>query len=154
PAFDATLFERITPEWRWNLAYAAVSEVNEAWRTDLLPVCEWVIAKLDSERLAMPEHLRLAVGELLIHRRSGKVSVALEGLESGAADALRACLLVRESRWNEAQLAFEAAFKRRQEEVNTRKRILPASIAWLYPISLLAPQTPKQLELARKFCLG
>ena len=36
PAFDAALFERITPEWRWALAFAVVSDMCHAWRADMM----------------------------------------------------------------------------------------------------------------------
>ncbi|MEO8751249.1 MAG: DEAD/DEAH box helicase [Casimicrobiaceae bacterium] len=155
PAFDPLLFERIVPEWRWALAFLAVSETCLAWRAEVMPVCAWALRKLDTEREGMPESLRLALAELLVHRGEGaRARHALEGIESGAADALRACLLVQAGRWSEAQLAFEASFKRRQAEVGARKRILPSSVSWMYPVVLLAQQAPRYLELARKFCLG
>ncbi|MBI2959395.1 MAG: DEAD/DEAH box helicase [Betaproteobacteria bacterium] len=62
--------------------------------------------------------------------------------------------MVQEGRWTEAQSAFEAAFKKRQVETRARKRLLPASVAWFYPLALLAQQTPKHLDLAKKFCSG
>lgn len=49
---------------------------------------------------------------------------------------------------------FEAAFKKRQTETGGRKRLLPASLAWYYPLALLAQQTPRHLELAKRFCAG
>src|SRR5207247_3806737 len=155
PAFDAALFERITPEWRWALAFAVVSDMCHAWRADMMPVCEWALAKLDSEWDSMPEHMRLALGELLVHRGDqARAEHTLETLKSGAAAALRACMLVQGGRWSEAQVAFDAAFKRQQVEVGARKRIFQVSVAWLYPVALIAQQTPRHLELARKFCLG
>ncbi|MEO9163498.1 MAG: DEAD/DEAH box helicase, partial [Casimicrobiaceae bacterium] len=154
-AFDATLFERIAEDVRWDLAFSAVTEMCVAWDSNLSPCCEWAIAKLDGERARVPEALRLALAELLVHRGDqAGARRALESLDGGAADALRACMLVQEGRFRDAQSAFEAALKRRQVEVAARKRILPVSIAWFYPLSLLAQQTPKHLELARKFCLG
>ena len=63
-------------------------------------------------------------------------------------------MLVQAGRWSEAQVAFDAACKRQQVEIGARKRVFPASVAWLYPIALLAQQTPRHLEVARKFCLG
>src|SRR5207244_10172941 len=96
PAFDAALFERITPEWRWTLAFAVVSDTCLAWRADMMPVCEWALAKLDKERDSMPEHMRLALAELLVHRgERSRAQHALEPLKSGAAEALRACMLVQ-----------------------------------------------------------
>ncbi|MEO5763785.1 MAG: DEAD/DEAH box helicase [Casimicrobiaceae bacterium] len=155
PAFDAALFERITPSWRWDLASIAVNETNGSWRADVLPLCEWAVSKVASGRAEVPHHLRLAAGEFLIHRRErGGAVEALEGLDVGAAGVLRAALQVQEGRWSDAQAAFESAMKLHQREVGARSRTLPATIAWLYPLALLAQQTPRHLALARKFCLG
>ncbi|MGI8894803.1 MAG: SWIM zinc finger family protein [Casimicrobiaceae bacterium] len=141
-AFDAELFERITPEWRWGLAYAAVVETSSGWGTDLLPVCEWALAQLAADSTRMPEHLRLALAEFLLHRgEPERARSLLEKVPGGAAAALRACVLVQEGHWSEAQLAFEAAIRVRQAEVGARKRVFPASIAWLYPLALLAQRT-------------
>ena len=154
-AFDGALFERITPEWRWNLAYLGVSAVCFGWRLDMLPVCRWALARLDTERDAMPEHLRQQLAELLVHRGEGaRLEWVLAGDDSGMADALRAAVLVQQGRWAEAQAAFEAALKKRHVETRARKRVLPDTVAWLYPLALLAQQGPRHLELAKKFCLG
>ena len=103
----------------------------------------------------MPENLRVQLAEVLLHRGEGaRVASVLAGDSSGASDALRAAVHVQEGRWAEAQAAFEAAFKKRQAETGARKRLLPETVAWLYPLALLAQQTPKHLELAKKFCVG
>ena len=155
PGFDPTLFDRITPRWRFAFAIGAVSELCLRWRTDVLPVVEWALSKLETDRRSLPEELCVALAELLLHRGDhARMSEALDGMKSGAADVLRACLLVQAGRWSDAQFAFDPALKRVQAEVGARKRVLPPSIAWLYPITLLAQQTPKHLELARKYCLG
>ncbi len=154
-AFDAALFERIAPAWRWGLAQYAVAEVCFGWRLDLLPIHNWALHKLDTERSAMPEHLRLHLAEALLHRGEGaRIASLLAADQSGKADALRAALQVQEGRWAEAQAAFEAALKKRHSETGARKRLLPESLAWLYPLALLAQQTPKHLERAKKFCQG
>ena len=151
--FDGALFERITPEWRWGLAGYAAGEVCRAWRLALLPVYRWAMEKLDANPAALPEPVRLKLAESLLHRGEGaRVAAILAADRSGAADALRAAVQVQEGRWAEAQMAFEAALKKLQAETGTRKRLLPASVAWLYPLALLAQQTPKHLELAKKFC--
>ena len=153
--FDGASFDRIEPTWRWGLLYEAITGMCASWRPDLVPACEWALGKLATERRVMPDSLRLAVAELLLLRgEAERVGAAIEGIDSGAADALRAGLLVQAGRWGEGQAAFEAALKRRGDEVRARKRILPASLVWLYPLCLLAQRTPKHLELARKFCLG
>ena len=156
-AFDPAVFERLPPALRWDLAYAAAFGVCAQWRVDGLPVCDWALAKTESEsgRAAMPVHLRLQLAELLLHRGEvARVEALLAGEHSGAADALRAAVLVHAGRWAEAQTAFEGAIKRRQGEVAARKRVLPETVAWMYPLCLLAQHTSKHLELARKFCLG
>lgn len=154
-AFDGALFERITPAWRWDIAYYAVSALCGAWQPELAPVLLWALARLDAEPAAIPEHLRLQLAEALLHRGEGPRAAALLASErGGGADALRAVALAQAGRWAEAQAAFEAAFKKRQGETGARKRLLPGSVTWLYPLSLLAQQTPGHLELARKFCIG
>jgi hypothetical protein len=52
------------------------------------------------------------------------------------------------------QAAFEAALKLCKSEIGGSKNLLPGSLAWFYPLSLLAQATPKHLELARKFCVA
>ena len=154
-AFDGAIVERVVPELRWDLLFEAATTSCLAWRADLVPVCDWAIERFEAEGEAMPAHLRLALAELLLHRgQADHSSRMLTGLDSGAADALRAALLAQTGRWPDAQAAFEAALKRRGDEVGARKRILPTSLAWLYPVCLLAQQTPKHLETARKFCVG
>ena len=158
-AFDAALFERISPEWRWGLARHAVAEVCVSWRLDLLPAFNWAMSKLDTEAATMPWQLRVQLAEALLHRGEGARVAAVLGTgnsrdNSGGADAVRAGVLVQQGRWAEAQTAFEAALKKRQLETGTRKRLLPASLAWLYPLALLAQHTPKHMELAKKFCLS
>jgi superfamily II DNA or RNA helicase len=154
-AFDGVSFQRVNSEWRWDLLFEAASALSLSWRADLVPASDWALARFEVEGGSMPHHLRLALAELLLHRgESERAARVLDGLDSGAADALRAGLLVQAGRWQEGQAAFEAALKRRGDEVGARKRILPASLAWLYPIALLAQQTPRHLEAARKFCVG
>lgn len=154
-AFDPALFERIVPEWRWGLAYYGASAVCERWSLDKLPVYHWLLGKLDDHTAAIPDYVRLLLAEILLHRGEGaRCETWLAGHDNGGADALRAALLVQAGRWAEGQAAFEKAFKRLQTETGARKRLLPASVAWLYPLALLAQQTPKHLELARKYCLG
>ena len=154
-AFDPALFERVAPEWRWGLAYYAVSAVCERWSLDSLPVYRWLLGKLDGGASELPDYVRLLLAETLLHRGEGaRIESLLADDSGGGADALRAAVLVQAGRWAEGQAAFEAAFKKLQTETGARKRLLPTSVAWLYPLALLAQQTPKHLEQARKFCLG
>ncbi len=154
-AFDPALFERITPAWRFGLASHALGELCSSWRLEMLPILDWVLHKPDANRAEMPEPLRLRVAEVLLHRdEAGRAMAWLEGEHGGAADALRAAMHAQLGRWADAQAGFEAAFKKRQGETGARKRLLPETLTWLYPLALLAQQTPKHLDLARKFCAG
>lgn len=153
--FSETAFARVDPVLRWDLAYTAVLEFSSNWDTDLLPLVNWTLAQVESNRAQMSSYLRIAIAELMLHR--GERDTArdlLDGLNEGAADALQAYALAQEGKWAEAQVVFELALKKRQLEIGAKKRVFPFSIAWLYPLTLLAQQTPKHLELARKFCVS
>ncbi len=153
--FSEASFARIDPAYRWDLAYMAVLSLSADWDPELLPVVNWTLAQVAGSREQMPAHLRIALAELLLHRGERDAARAiLNGIHAGAAEALQAYALAQEGKWAEAQALFEAAIKKRQVEISAKKRIFPASIAWVYPLILLAQQTPKHLELARKFCIG
>jgi superfamily II DNA or RNA helicase len=154
-SFDKRLFARIAPELRWNLCYSATCQLNENWDISILPVVEFTLEQLTAASAAMPQHLHLALAELLLHQ--GKREQArnlLSGDNGGPAQALQAYALAQEGKWAEAQSTFESATKLRQIEIGARKRVFPNSIAWIYPLILMAQQTPKHLELARKFCIS
>ena len=154
-AFDAALFERIEPSWRWALLCGAVSALCTDWRVDMLPFARWGLDRLERNDRALPTHVRRQLSELLLHQdESARLEQALSGDTGGEADALRAAALVQQGRWAEGQGRFEIALKKLQVERSARKRLLPQSLAWLYPLALLAQQTPAHLELARKFCVG
>ena len=53
-----------------------------------------------------------------------------------------------------AQATYEAAIKQLQVELKARKRLVPESIAWYYPVALIAQRTPQHLQAALKFCIG
>ena len=153
--FDGPTFERVSPKLRDELLYSAVVGLGRWWQPELLAASEWAAKKLDDTHGVMSDALRLALADLLLQRGDAVyANRALEGQDSGAADALRACLLVQQGHFAEAQVLFEAAIKRRQVEVNARKHLFPESVSWFYPLALIAQQTPKHLELARKFCIG
>ena len=154
-AFDGELFERINPTWRSRLATFGLAELCASWNADLLPLQDWALLKWETEPRALSETLRLQIAEMLLHQGQGARSLTLlAGIESGAADALRAAGLAQQGRFVEAQSGFEGAFRKLQVQLGTRKHLLPDRVAWLYPLALLAQQTPKALELARKFCVG
>lgn len=153
--FDGPSFERIEPLWRSQLAYQAVATTCLYWATDYHPVVEWAAEQLAQNPNQLSEDLRLALGDLAMQRAdSGLLQAALAGLDDGLSAAIRAAALIIDGQWATGQAAFEAALKQRKGEIGGTKRLLPDSIAWFYPLSLLAQSTPRHLELARKFCVG
>ncbi|MDP2831766.1 MAG: DEAD/DEAH box helicase [Pseudomonadota bacterium] len=153
--FDAATFERIVPETRWELLFRAVALMVAFWRLDMALPCDLAVARFDADAAALPVALRLALADLFLLRGdSVRAQLALEGLNNGGAQALRAALLNQQARYPEAQQGFEAAIKLRQVEMGARKRIFPEAVIWQYPLALIAQQSSKHLELARKFCIG
>jgi len=154
-AFDPELFERITPAWRWDMLFNAVGSLCSGWRMDLLPMAHWAALQPLVTLKSAPPYLRLQLAEWMLHRGDlERMNAYLEGDDGASAAALRAASMAQSGQWEPAQTAFEAALKRRQAEVGARKRVLPPSVAWYYPLTLLARQSPKTLEAARKFCLA
>jgi len=153
--FSETTFARIDPVLRWDFAYVAVQDFSAVWDVELLPLVNWTLAQVDNDSEKSPEHVRLAVAELLLHRGEREAArKVMAGMNGGAADALLAYALAQEGKWPEAQALFEFALKKRHAETRAKKRVFPTTIAWIYPLTLLAQQTPAHLELARKFCVG
>ena len=152
--FDAALFERIAPEWRWAIAHDTCAHICNRWSLRYLPFLDWALGKLDlDEGAAMPANLRwqLCIA-LFLRGEYARVEALLGEHASGIPEAIRSALLAREGRWALAQAGFERAIKKLQVELGRRKFLIPDCIAWLYPVALLAQKTPKHLESARKFC--
>lgn len=153
--FDAATFAHIDPATRWKLMSDAVILMIESWRPDMAVACEHAIASFDADLTAMPVSLRLTLAELFLMRGDAtRMQRALQDLDEGTALALSAALMGQQGRYPEAQVAFEAALKLCQTETGARKHLLPLGLGWHYPLALLAQPLPKQLELARKFCIG
>ena len=153
--FDAAGFERIEPVVRWEMLYRALRLMVVHWRQDMAPICDVAVVHFDAGAAALPVELRLALADLFLLRGDpARLERALEGVEIGYAQALRAARLAQQGAFQEARERFEAALKQRQVESGGRKRLLPESLAWFYPLALIAGQGPKQLEQARKFVVG
>lgn len=153
--FDTALFERIVPEWRWDTLYMAVQTVGIHWRPRLLPMVRWGLEQTLAQPDDKPGYLKLQLAEWCLLSEQGETAnTLLEGNSSGPAEALRAARLIQQGEWAAGQVAFEAALKKRQAEAGAKKRVFPESLAWFYPLALLAQGTPKHIEQARKFCIG
>ncbi|EXI82843.1 MAG: ATP-dependent helicase HepA [Candidatus Accumulibacter appositus] len=154
--FDGPSFQGIEPIWRARLAYQAIASVCIFASPEYLPVADWAVEELARDREALSTELRLVLGDLAMQRGdSDLLEAALNGLGEGQSAAIRAALLVIDGQWSAGQAAFEAALKQCKSELGgASKHLLPDSIAWFYPLSLLAQATPRHLEVARKFCIG
>ncbi len=153
--FDAGLMARVDAVWRWETTYEAARSVALDWLPDYLPWVRWAQAETLAHPADKPIHLRLQLAELALHgNRHEELERLIADIPGGASAALRAATLIQQGRWAEGQSAFESALKRRQVEVRAKKRVFPESLTWYYPLALLAQGGPKQLELARKFCVG
>ena len=151
--FTAAAFDRLDPPLRWQFAYLSVQNWCGTWDLAQSPLINWTMEQVAKQRAHMPTYLRIALAESLLHR--GERDAAhkmLDGIQESAVQAMQAYALAQEGKWAEAQSLFEASFKKRQIEIGAKKRIFPRSITWIYALTLLAQQTPKHLELARKFC--
>jgi superfamily II DNA or RNA helicase len=153
--FDGPSFERIDAVERWQLASQATAGICLYWAKPYLPVADWAFAQLEQHPAELSESLRMALADLAMQRADARLlAAALAGNNSGVAAGIRAAMLVLDGQWAAGQAAFEAAFKQRKSEIGGTKRFLADSVAWFYPLSLLAQATPGHLQLARKFCAG
>ncbi|WP_295488395.1 DEAD/DEAH box helicase [Accumulibacter sp.] len=153
--FDGPSFEHIEPTWRSQLAYQAVVTVCLYWAPEYRPVADWAGEQLRRHADWLSEDLRLALADLATQGADSELrEAALVGIEEGLRAGIGAAALVLDGQWQAGQAAFEAALKQRKSEIGGHKNLLPTTIAWLYPLSLLAQTTPRHLELARRFCAG
>jgi superfamily II DNA or RNA helicase len=153
--FDGDSFNRLDPYWQYELANRAVISVSNHWSSSLLPVVDWANAQLQARPETLVPYLRMALADIALQRGDNALfEKALHGIDSGGCDALRAAALIADGQWANGQQAFEVALKRGQADAGIRKRVFPESVAWFYPLALLAQGSPKHLELARKFCVG
>ncbi len=153
--FDGESFERLDPYWQSEMANRAVISLSKHWSSGFLSVVDWARARLQSRPESLAPHLRMALADIALQRGDmGLLGQALHGIDGAGGDVLRAATLIADGQWASGQQAFELALKRGQAEMGVRKRVFPESVAWLYPLALLAQGGPKQLELARKFCVG
>lgn len=154
--FDAALFRRLDPFWQSELAYQAVLTFGNLWAGEYLPVVDWAVERLQIDPGSLAPGLRMALADIALQRddRRELMQKALDRLDGSGCDALRAAASIADGQWLAGQQqAFEVALKRGQSDLGIRKRVFPASIAWLYR-SVCWRRAAKRLQLARKFCIG
>ncbi|WP_223306849.1 DEAD/DEAH box helicase [Acidithiobacillus ferrivorans] len=150
--FDADRMPVVDPQFRVILLHHALKTLSHQWDASALPVFQWMMTQPVDPQMAPP--LRYQLAETLLHRGElGHLRDLLRDDDNPEAEALRACALVQEGQWASAQKIFESTLKTLRQETGARKQLLPETILWLYPLCLLAQQSPNHLLLARKFCL-
>ncbi|EXI67678.1 MAG: ATP-dependent helicase HepA [Candidatus Accumulibacter adjunctus] len=153
PGFDGPSFARIDGPERWSIAYQATVSVCLNYTEGYLPIVDWACAELARDATVVPENLRLVLADLALLRADADLlQAALLGIDNGWVAGIRAAQRVLAGEWAGGQAAFEASLKQRRSEIGGSKHFLSASIAWFYPLSLLAQATTRHLDLARKFC--
>ncbi|MBK6639424.1 MAG: DEAD/DEAH box helicase [Rhodocyclaceae bacterium] len=153
--FDPADFAQLTASAGNDVVIIAMQSLCAHWNEAALPVARW----LQQQPLALIQTkfpaARLYLAEWLLHRGDHERMLSyLDGDSGTAANAMRAAALVQMGRWAEGQAAFEATFKPRAEQVGQKKRLYASSLAWYYPLALIAQQTQKSVTTARKFVLG
>ncbi|MBL8471803.1 MAG: DEAD/DEAH box helicase [Rhodocyclaceae bacterium] len=151
---DDAIFRRMPGRWRDWLVGNGLGRFAHSFDATQLPVFEWVLASLQRPGCNLPPHLRYQTVEILLHQ--GKADAALgllAGSDSMDAKALRAAALVQDGRWQEAEAEFDAAMKALKKEHGGKAAPLPYSLTQYHVLALLAQQTPRAQEAARKFCL-
>lgn len=149
---DIDLLSRVDTSLREEFVLQALRELADNWNENFLPVLHWASANLPDSSLS--PNLRYQLAEILLHREDlTRMRKLLQNDDDPDAEALQACVLVQEGRWTEAQNYFESALDELKRQTGLRKNLLPETISWMYPLCLLAQQTPERLAIARKFCM-
>ena len=175
------LFARLHPDLRHEVALPQLARLGIAWDPSARPMLAAVQTLLDTEpatatNIALRVNLRLTVAEFALlagraeqgreqlHRLAKEVAappagvsqeqaIYLQSVAGAASVALEAAQAVIEGRFAAAAEGFERALPALQKAAGKRKGLLSQLIDWLYPLSLLAQQTPAHLAKALRVCL-
>lgn len=151
---DDAIVRRLPRNWRDWLVGSSLTRVAHVFDATHLRLFEWALASLQQPDCDLPEHLRCQTVEILLHQGRTEAAMGLlAGFDSMDAKALQAAALVQNGRWQEAENAFDAAIKALKKQVGGKVAPLPSSLTQYHVLALLAQQTPRALEAARKFCL-
>lgn len=151
--FDAARWSAIDPELRLPLLEGLLDLARGDHETITAPLWQWL---RDEAAATGPEALhdfaRLALAEhLLLCGEAAAATALVQGMDHTQAEAVRACALIVQGRWDEGATAFEAAWKARSAATGKRKQLMPEALTWLYALALLARPQPAQWAAARKF---
>jgi superfamily II DNA or RNA helicase len=150
--FDTEMLGGLDTLFACALADNVLATAGDDSDTDIVALLDWLLAQVRTTPKKVPEHLHYRLAETLLFRE--QFSAARELLASRPtpeSQALRAGVDIAEGHFAEGSARFEAALKALAAETGKRKQLLPPSLAWLYPLALLAQPEPAAWIKARKF---
>lgn len=153
--FDGALMARLEPQLQMTLVGWLLDSPGGDTDPDDVPLHDWLLALARSDPKALPEPLHYRLAEWLIFcYRGDEARALLNDRATPEAQALRAALEIAQGHFESGATAFEAAWKALGTEVGRRKRLLPESLSWFYPMALLASPEPAAWSRARKFAVA
>ncbi len=162
--FDAALFARLDRDLRIKAVTSRLGLLDEQWHPELhkfVDVARALIAECDtlapaaaaSEpamlalRVTFAEHCALA-------GRPDEARAVIAPAPAAIRQLVDATLAATSGAFEAAAEGFEQALRPvAVRGAKKRKERLPASVAWLYPLSLIALQLPVRLTQATRFCV-
>jgi superfamily II DNA or RNA helicase len=153
--FDAELLGGLDTAFACALADTLLATGSDDADPVVVPLLDWLLAQARTTPAQVPEHLHYRLAErLLFGEQFGAAREWLTRWDTPEAQALGAGIDIAEGRFAEGSARFEAALKALGVETGKRKNLLPPSLAWLYPMALLAHSEPAAWIKARKFAAG
>ena len=150
--FDAELLGRLDIDFVFGLIGNLLTPLGGDADIEIQPLIDWLLARADAAPQTLPEHLHCWLAErLLMREQFGAARQRLAHLDTPDAQALNAAVDIAEGHFAEGATRFEAALKALAAASGKRKNLLPPSMAWLYPLALLAQAEPAAWAKARKF---
>ncbi len=145
--FMPALFEGMESALRKEILNIAARERVTA------PLEAWISAWLARAPAEVPQNWCFRIAERRMHALDfdGMRSVLAAQKHAPLHDLFEAAALAAAGRWDESAAAFAVAYKAVQQTSGSRRGAAPIGLTWVYPLALLAQQTPAALTAARKF---
>ncbi|MFT5144022.1 MAG: hypothetical protein ACI84D_002654, partial [Thalassolituus oleivorans] len=153
--FDPDLYREMAPEWRARVVMSAIGKEIFYLTPAYAPVMEWVdrMVREDIDELGPSERIYAAM-VYLFRGDEASVQALVGGMTYPEALSVQGALLTKQGKWKEAKAKFESGLTELKKQTGTKSRLVTPALIWLYPLSLLAQQTPVALRAARKFAAG
>ena len=150
--FDVELIGQLDVNFVYGLVANLLTPLGSDADIESVPLIDWLLARAEAAPQTLPEHLHCWLAERLLMREEfGAARQRLAHLDTPGTQALNAAVDIAEGHFAEGASRFEAALKALASATGKRKNLLPPSMAWLYPLALLAQADPAAWLKARKF---